>query len=236
MVGRRSCRLAVPVVSEKQSIQGKTRGPKMRSLWTCPSTLSLMSKEVDRWRELRASDADRDRVAELLGDAHADGRLTTEEHNERLDRLYAGKTHAELDPLTADLDSTESELAQHASRGLVPKEHVRPQVAILSETMARPTGRVGGRLVAVGLLGNVQIDLSHGVIDADGVVIVARAMLGAVNITVPADARVSMTGLPLLGSLSPTRVPGPADGPRVLVKALAGLGSVMIHRAEANSG
>ena len=52
---------------------------------------------------LRASDADRERVAGLLGEALADGRLTVEEHRERVDLLYASRTHDELAPLTADL-------------------------------------------------------------------------------------------------------------------------------------
>lgn len=186
---------------------------------------------IDRPSEMRASDADRDQVARLLNDAHADGRLTVEEYNERLDLLYTGKTHGDLDRLAADLHHEGTALARRRS-ALVPQERVRTQVALLSETNARPTGRVKGRLVAVSMLGNVHIDLSHASIDPAGVVIVARALLGAVNITVPADARVNMTGLPVVGSLSPTREPGPVDGPTVVVKAFAGLGSVTIHRAE----
>ncbi|QDP96880.1 hypothetical protein FOE78_14005 [Microlunatus elymi] len=116
--------------------------------------------------------------------------------------------------------------------GLVAREGVRPQLAVLSETKARPTGIVEGKMSAVSVLGNVQLDLSHASIGTAGVVVSARAFLGAVNITVPADARVSMTGLPLIGSLSPTREPGPVDGPSVVVKAFAGMGSVTIHRAE----
>jgi hypothetical protein len=44
-----------------------------------------------------------------------------------------------------------------------------------------------------------------------------------------------MTGFPLVGSLSPTREPGPADGPHVKVSAFALLGSVTIHRAKAKA-
>lgn len=52
------------------------------------------------------------------------------------------------------------------------------------------------------------------------------------NIIVPHDARVTMTGFPLLGTLSPTRQPGPEDGPPVRVRAFALAGSVTIHRAD----
>jgi hypothetical protein len=180
----------------------------------------------------RASDADRDRVAAVLGEALADGRLTAQEHNERIDRLYASKTHAELAPLTADLGNQASSLSRQRSHELIPVERVRPQVAILSSSLARPTGRVEGGLVAVGLLGNARIDLSHATIDDAGVQITANAILGAVDIVVPANARVKVTGFPLLGALSPTVEPGPVDGPRVEVKAFALLGSVTVHRAD----
>jgi hypothetical protein len=52
---------------------------------------------------IRASDADRDRVAALLREHHAAGRLSAEEFNERLDQTYAAKTLGELDALLADL-------------------------------------------------------------------------------------------------------------------------------------
>ena len=47
---------------------------------------------------LRASDADRDRAAAVINNALAEGRLTAEEHSERLDAIYAAKTHGELVP------------------------------------------------------------------------------------------------------------------------------------------
>jgi len=52
---------------------------------------------------IRASDADRERTASLLREHHADGRLTGEEFNDRLDRTFAAKTIGELDELLADL-------------------------------------------------------------------------------------------------------------------------------------
>ena len=52
---------------------------------------------------IRASAADRDRVAEALREHHAAGRLSIEEFEERLDRVYAAKTLGDLDGLVADL-------------------------------------------------------------------------------------------------------------------------------------
>ena len=52
---------------------------------------------------LRASDADRDRVIELLRAAVADGRLDQAEFDERLDAALTARTIEALTPLTADL-------------------------------------------------------------------------------------------------------------------------------------
>src|SRR5258708_27486538 len=52
---------------------------------------------------MRASDADRDRVAEVLREAFAEGRLDAAEHTERIDAAYSAKTLGELAPLLADL-------------------------------------------------------------------------------------------------------------------------------------
>jgi uncharacterized protein DUF1707 len=52
---------------------------------------------------IRASDADRDRVASLLREHHAAGRLTAEEFHERMDRALEAKTMGELDELMTDL-------------------------------------------------------------------------------------------------------------------------------------
>ncbi|SDH90569.1 DUF1707 SHOCT-like domain-containing protein [Nonomuraea jiangxiensis] len=53
--------------------------------------------------EMRASDADRDRVAAILREHTAQGRITMDEFNERLESLYSSKTYGELAKLTADL-------------------------------------------------------------------------------------------------------------------------------------
>ncbi|MBG0827748.1 DUF1707 domain-containing protein [Planomonospora sp. ID67723] len=53
--------------------------------------------------KMRASDDDRDKVASALREHYAQGRLTVEEFDERLEQLYASKTYGELATLTSDL-------------------------------------------------------------------------------------------------------------------------------------
>ena len=52
---------------------------------------------------VRVGDADRDAVAAQLREHYADGRLTLEELNERLDQTFAAKTKADLNTVMRDL-------------------------------------------------------------------------------------------------------------------------------------
>jgi hypothetical protein len=53
--------------------------------------------------QIRASDAERDQVAERLGEACAHGRLDISELGERVEAAYAARTVGELQTLVADL-------------------------------------------------------------------------------------------------------------------------------------
>jgi hypothetical protein len=53
----------------------------------------------------RASHADRERAADVLKAAFAEGRLTRDEFDERTGQVYGSRTYAELAALTADLPS-----------------------------------------------------------------------------------------------------------------------------------
>lgn len=67
--------------------------------------------------ELRAADTDRTAVAEILGRALHEGRLTVTEYDERLAAAYAARTHADLAVLTADLPTPASEPAARVAYG-----------------------------------------------------------------------------------------------------------------------
>jgi hypothetical protein len=77
---------------------------------------------------LRASDADRESVAERLRSAAAEGRLLTEELEERLEAAFSARTYGQLDAVLHDLPG----------RRLTPRvraEHRRvlaPALAILA--------------------------------------------------------------------------------------------------------
>jgi hypothetical protein len=73
--------------------------------------------------DIRASDADRDRMASLLREHCAQGRITVDELNERLEAVYSAKTLGQLQEVTSDLPEEDLyELPVPASQ----RTHVNP--------------------------------------------------------------------------------------------------------------
>ena len=56
-------------------------------------------------QSIRLSDAEREAVAADLGEHFAQGRLTVDEHSERLEQVWAAKTRGEIAPIFRDLPS-----------------------------------------------------------------------------------------------------------------------------------
>jgi hypothetical protein len=52
---------------------------------------------------IRAADADRDRVARILGTAYSEGRLSKGEYDARLEGAFSARTYGDLDGLVTDL-------------------------------------------------------------------------------------------------------------------------------------
>ncbi len=120
----------------------------------------------------RASDAERERVVDLLSAAFAEGRLTREEHTTRVQRAYGSLTHAELAALSDDLPAgppgtlpppvTAATAAPRANRmavgsftcGLIPLLPATVAAIILgiaAHRQLRRTGEPGAALATAGL-------------------------------------------------------------------------------------
>src|SRR5262245_66351008 len=72
-----------------------------------------------REAQMRASDADRDAAASLLNEAFAEGRLTADEHDQRLNAVYAARSGQHLHRLTADLHSASGTATEPVALGMV---------------------------------------------------------------------------------------------------------------------
>jgi len=67
-------------------------------------------------RTMRASDADRDGVVELLNLAFTEGRLSKDEHDSRLGSAFSAHTYADLDQIVADLPAAHATAATPVAR------------------------------------------------------------------------------------------------------------------------
>jgi uncharacterized protein DUF1707 len=105
------------------------------------------------WPDVLVSDADRDAAVGLLSSAFAEGRLTAEEHAERVQAAYMARTLGHLARLTADLPGPVGNAGSRQA-SLVPDGVDRcllcalliccPPAGIAWLLAARRRGRVGG--------------------------------------------------------------------------------------------
>jgi hypothetical protein len=86
---------------------------------------------------LRAGDADRDAVAGRLREAHAEGRLTADEFEERVGAVLAARTMGELTALTADLPTPGPRVARTGDEAEVGRREDRPTEVERSHTSLR---------------------------------------------------------------------------------------------------
>ncbi|SDB80665.1 protein of unknown function [Raineyella antarctica] len=193
---------------------------------------------------LRASDNDRARVTELLDVAYADGRLTFDEHQQRVDRALAARTFAELTPLTVDLAPHQGmavpsgSLAPtpygHPSGVRVDTSHQSPAdtaIAIFGGTERAGIHRVPATTNAIALFGGVSFDLSGAVFEARTVSFNIGAVFGGVEITVPPGVRVVNKVVPLFGGVSSKARISDPSAPTIELRGLALFGGVDVKVA-----
>jgi hypothetical protein len=70
--------------------------------------------------KIRAADADRDRVAAILGVAFSEGRLSRDEYDARLEAAFSSRTYAELDRVVTDLPVQPAKTGPARAAGMAP--------------------------------------------------------------------------------------------------------------------
>ncbi|GAA4549597.1 DUF1707 domain-containing protein [Streptomyces collinus] len=198
----------------------------------------------DALPDLRASDADRERVAEILRDALAEGRLDMAEFEERLDATYQARTYGELAPITRDLP---------AAGVTVPAVSLTKDPAAGPDWSGRITGGEGSSTWAVAVMsgfqrkghwtmprrftcfafwGGGEIDLREANFADREVEINAIAIMGGVDVIVPPGVEVVVRGIGIMGGFDHREegVPGEPGAPRVVVTGFAFWGGVGVQR------
>ncbi len=189
--------------------------------------------------QLRVSDEDRHKVAEILREAAGDGRIDLEELDERLERAYAAKTYADLVPITVDLPAHDD---QHpVAKSPVPKRDVLPattthnsSMAVMGECKRQGAWLVPASHTAFSMMGSVTLDLRAATFAERDITITANAIMGEVSIIVDAGTHVVVSGVPVMGEFHQAKDKTPAllgpESPIVRVKGFALMGSVSVRR------
>ncbi|MGE5291196.1 MAG: DUF1707 SHOCT-like domain-containing protein [Micromonosporaceae bacterium] len=172
-----------------------------------------------RWpaRSLRASDSDRERVVAVLASAAADGRLTLEEHTQRVSRAYSARTLGELAELTSDL-------AESAAQPL-RLDSWRPALGIFGNDARAGRWVVPETFAATAIFGEVNLDLTEALLQRPHVTLHATAIFGSVHLLVPEGLNVRITGPAIVGS-KVSHVPPAAGGPVIDIRAFTVFGKI----------
>ncbi|WP_320782223.1 DUF1707 domain-containing protein [Streptomyces sp. CRN 30] len=197
--------------------------------------------------ELRASDADRERVAEVLRDALAEGRLDMAEFEERLDATYAARTYGELAPITKDLPVGAPASAPKVSMTKEPagqgdwagritggEGSSTWAVAVLSGFQRKGRWRVPRKFTSFAFWGGGEIDLREADFADRETVLNCVAIMGGVNVIVPPGIEVVVRGIGIMGGFDHSQegVPGDPGAPRVILTGFAFWGGVGVERKQ----
>ncbi|WP_228447074.1 DUF1707 SHOCT-like domain-containing protein [Streptomyces paludis] len=203
--------------------------------------------------DTRASDAEREQIAERLREAVAEGRLDMLEFEERLDLTYKARTHGELVPLVRDLPApgTTTDVVGQAgqpARGLAPETATGGWADRIGREPATSKGAfafwggftrkgrwtVGRKFTAAVFQAGGDIDLREARFEDRDVVIRCFAIMGGMQVTVPPDMNVEVRGIGLMGGFGEARSSGDVEispgSPRVIVTGFALMGGVGVER------
>ncbi|MEU6789874.1 DUF1707 domain-containing protein [Nonomuraea angiospora] len=175
-------------------------------------------------RDQRASDADRDRVAAVLSEALATGRLTSVEHADRLDVAYAAKTVGELVPLTQDLPEVSASNVPAAIEQQVIDSKFS-KIVRKGRWVASRNTRLSARF------GALIIDLSDAVLPGREITIETNAWFSKLIVRVPDNAHVIDEGASMFGKRSVTGG-SEADGPLIRVTGSSKFSKVVVSRGK----
>lgn len=184
---------------------------------------------------LRASDQDRNRVAEQLHGAAAEGRITLDELGERLETLYAARTYGELAPLTRDLPGAavaRTGAVVPVTAAGVPANGPSVSIGIMGAGDRSGEWLVPAEHTAIAVMGGVSLDLTRAQFAAPQVTVYCLAIMGGIEVIVPADLSVEVNGFAFMGGFDRKGAGIRSGGPTVKITGFALMGGVEVKRAK----
>lgn len=182
--------------------------------------------------DLRASDADRTLVEEVLNNAYVDGRLTRDELDERLGNLWKARTFNELTPLTEDLIPVGHQLAPVTQYSTPTSDAPVARIdthnttratdtitAILGDHKRTAEWRMRENTNATTVMGTIKLDLTQAVLESPQPRVHVNCVMGDVILRVPAGVSISNHVSSLLADVS---LKGLRPGPNPITITLTG--------------
>jgi len=190
-------------------------------------------RPADDAPRIRISDADRERAAQRLHEAMAEGRITLLELEDRLGVVYAARYEADLAPPLADLP--DGALVRAASAAADECVVLRATGSGLKRSGA---WEVPSRLRVQCPVGSVVLDFCDAVLPRAVVDIEIHASAGSVKLLVPDGATANVDGLSAgWGSVTCALPTAPRPGaPHFVVHGRSWLGSVTVRRRRRFAG
>ena len=185
---------------------------------------------------LRASDADRERVVAVLSTAYAEGRLSRDEHDERLSQAMSARTFDDLIPITHDLvvvspTQAVTPAAEHSYQVQTSSATTEPErlVAIFGGSTRKGKWRIRKHTQALAVFGGIDLDLHEAVFEDPVVEISGFWCFGGLDIKVPAGIEVRDQVMGVFGGSDVTDVGDHQPGaPTLVIKGLALFGGVSV--------
>ena len=190
---------------------------------------------------LRCSDADSTAIEQLLTDAYSDGRLTREEHDERLNRTWEAKTFGDLREITTDLVPTTPKPASYLvestrddqSRVLVDPAGAGPEseniVAIFGDAKRGEGWRVRANTHVNTVFGDVKLDLTKAVFDSASPQLNVMVAMGDVVLRVPTGVRVRNEAACIFGDVGVAGLEPDESGPELVLTGVCIFGNVKVY-------
>jgi hypothetical protein len=194
---------------------------------------------------LRASDADREKVATVLSTAYAEGRLSRDEHEERLDQLLAAKTFDELIPITRDLVVVgapgpmpeRSPSKEYTIDTTSASEESDKMIAIFGGVTRNGNWRIHKQTHAVAIFGGMDLDLRNAVFESPTVEISGFWCFGGLDIKVPAGIQVRDQTAGIFGGTDVRDLGDPVPGaPTLVIKGMTLFGGVSVRGPKPGKG
>ncbi|WP_433497721.1 DUF1707 SHOCT-like domain-containing protein [Sphaerimonospora sp. CA-214678] len=189
---------------------------------------------------LRISTANRELALSILNEAAADGRLALEELEERHEAVLRARTRGELAGALKDLVEDGSPLftGERRDSRIGGRPGSRFSLAIFSGSWRKGGWVLPHRHTSAAFWGRAELDLRDARFTEAESVITCFALMGGIEIVVPAHVTVQLEGVGLLGAFygDDEDVSGVQDSPVVRVRGLAVWGAVHITRSAPGGG